>query len=137
MSSTRTRTTLRVLVAALLAGAMGAAVADNPDTQERDDRKMTERESDQPVNDTWITTKVKADLLTTSDVSGLELNVETVNGVVSLSGDVDSQEEADRAIAVARGIEGVIRVDSSAIRVRPATDNDADTDATADTDTDR
>ena len=131
MSSTRTRTTLRVLTAALLAGAMGAAVADNPDTNEREDRKMAERESDQPVNDTWITTKVKADLLTTSDVSGLELNVETVNGVVSLTGDVDSQEEADRAIAVARGIEGVTRVDSSGIRVRP------DTDTSASTDTDR
>lgn len=122
MSSTRTRTPLRVLAVALLAGVMGAAAADNPDTQERDDRKMTERESDQPVNDTWITTKVKADLLTTSDVSGLELNVETVNGVVSLTGDVDSQAEADRAVEVARGIEGVTRVDSSGIRVRP--DND-------------
>jgi len=119
MNSTRNRTTLRVLAAALLAGAMGTAIADNPDNKERDDRKMTERESDQPVNDTWITTKVKADLLTTSDVSGLELNVETVNGVVSLTGDVDSQEEADKAIAVARGIEGVSRVDSSGIRVRP------------------
>ncbi len=123
MSSTRTRTTLRVLAVALLAGAVGTAVADNPDTKEREDRKMTERESSQPVDDTWITTKVKADLLATSDVSGLELNVETVEGVVSLTGDVDSQAEADRAIAVAKGIEGVTRVDSSGIKVNPDNDN--------------
>ena len=119
MSSTRARTTLRVLAVALLAGTVGTAMADNPDTKEREDRKMTERESSQPVDDTWITTKVKADLLTTSDVSGLELNVETVEGVVSLTGDVDTQAEADRAVAVAKGIKGVTRVDSSGIKVNP------------------
>jgi len=119
MSSTRARTSLRVLAVALLAGAVGTAMADNPDTKEREDRKMTERESSQPVDDTWITTKVKADLLATSDVSGLELNVETVEGVVSLTGDVDTQAEADRAVAVAKGIKGVSRVDSSGIKVNP------------------
>jgi len=121
MSSIRTRTTLRVLAVTLLAGVIGTVMADNPDTGERQDRKMTERESSQPVDDTWITTKVKADLLATSDVSGLELNVETVEGVVSLTGDVDSQAEADRAVAVAKGIKGVTRVDSRGIRVNPDT----------------
>ena len=114
---TRNHTTIRVLAVALLAGAMGTAMADDPKGQDRADRGITERESAQPVDDTWITTKVKADLLTTKDVSGLELNVETVNGVVSLTGDVGSQAEADRAIAVARGIDGVTRVDGSGIRV--------------------
>jgi len=114
---THNHTTIRVLAVALLAGAMGTAMADDPKGQDRADRGITERESAQPVDDTWITTKVKADLLTTKDVSGLQLNVETVNGVVSLTGDVDSQAEADRAIEVARGIDGVARVDSSGIRV--------------------
>ena len=115
--NTRNKSTMRVLAIALLAGAVGTAMADDPKAQDRDDRGITERESSQPIDDTWITTKVKADLLTTQDVSGLQLNVETVNGVVSLTGDVDSQAEADRAIAVARGIDGVTRVDSSGIRV--------------------
>ncbi len=72
-----------------------------------------QHESVQPGSDTWITTKVKAALLAAKDTSGLDVKVETVNGVVSLSGTVDSQLEADRAVAVARGIEGVTRVESS------------------------
>ena len=113
-----THNTLRVLAIALLAGAVGTAVADERKVQDRGDRGVMERESSQPVDDTWITTKVKADLLATRDVPGLELNVETVEGVVTLRGDVENQAEADRAEAVAKGIKGVKRVDASGIRVR-------------------
>jgi hyperosmotically inducible protein len=107
----------RVLLGALFVSVgayAGAAHAADPQNH-ADHNKQA---SDQPGSDTWITTKVKADLLTTKDVSGLELKVETVNGVVSLSGDVASKAEADRAISVAQGIEGVTRVDSSGITVR-------------------
>lgn len=112
----------RILAASLLAGAVGLAMANDPAAQEDTGGKdkMMERESGQPVDDAWITTKVKADLLATEDVSGLQLNVETVEGVVSLSGEVDSQAEADRAVAVAKGIKGVSRVDASGIKVRAA-----------------
>ena len=109
----------RILVASLLAGVVGVAMAGDPVAQDTGGKdKMLERESGKPVDDTWITTKVKADLLATEDVSGLALNVETVEGVVSLSGEVDSQAEADRAVAVAKGIKGVTRVDASGIKVR-------------------
>jgi|GEM_PF-169760 len=77
-------------------------------------------ESEEPVTDTWITTKVKADLLTSENVPGTEVKVETVNGVVSLSGNVATKAEHDRAIAVARGIKGVQRVDSSQLKVGAA-----------------
>ena len=77
-------------------------------------------ESEQPGTDTWITTKVKAELLTTKDVSGMEIKVETVNGAVTLSGTVASKVEADRAIAAAKGIKGVTSVDSSALTVAAA-----------------
>lgn len=76
--------------------------------------------SEQQGTDTWITTKVKADLLTTKDVSGMEIKVETVNGVVALSGTVASKVEADRAIAAAKAIKGVKSVDSSALMVAAA-----------------
>lgn len=76
--------------------------------------------SEQPGTDTWITTKVKAELLTTKDVSGMEIKVETVNGVVALSGTVASKVEADRAIAAAKAIKGVKNVDSSALMVAAA-----------------
>ncbi|MCD9006240.1 BON domain-containing protein [Luteimonas sp. XNQY3] len=94
----------------------GTAVAQ--EAQERADRTVAaQSDSDQPVSDTWITTKVKADLLATSDVSGLDIKVETTNGTVSLSGDVESRAQIERAEAVARGIEGVQRVDVSQLKV--------------------
>lgn len=69
------------------------------------------RESSQPAKDTWITTKVKTELLANRDVSGLEIDVDTVDGVVHLSGEVDTQAEADTAASVAKTVEGVTDVD--------------------------
>ena len=64
------------------------------------------------VTDTWITTKVKSDLLATKDVSGSEIKVDTKDGVVTLTGNVETQAEADRAKSVAASIKGVTSVDS-------------------------
>ena len=90
---------------------------------DRSDRTVAANtESDQPVSDTWITTKVKADLLATSDVSGLDIGVETANGIVSLSGDVETKAQMERAEAIAREIEGVQRVDTSQLKVAPQND---------------
>ncbi|MBP6798504.1 MAG: BON domain-containing protein [Luteimonas sp.] len=119
MKIRQSRCIVGVFAVALMAGTTGTALAAQGH-QDGGRDKITERESAQPVDDTWITTKVKADLLATEDVSGLALNVETVNGVVSLSGEVDSRAEADRAVKVASGIEGVKRVDGSGIKVRKA-----------------
>lgn len=88
--------------------------------QDRADAQATEAEegdSAQPVNDTWITTKVKADLMATPDVPGTAIDVETVNGTVSLTGTVDSKANADKAVAVAKKIKGVKSVDASALKV--------------------
>ena len=63
---------------------------------------------------------MKADLLASSNVPGTEIKVETVNGVVSLSGAVASQAEKDKAVATAKGIKGVTRVDAAALKVSTA-----------------
>ncbi|HIY71212.1 MAG TPA: BON domain-containing protein [Candidatus Luteimonas excrementigallinarum] len=86
------------------------------------DRTATENmDSDQPMSDTWITTKVKSSLLADSDVAGLDVEVETVNGVVHLRGDVDSQAQVDRAVEIARDIDGVTNVDSSSLNTAAGT----------------
>lgn len=74
-------------------------------------------ESEKPVSDTWVTTKVKADLLATKDVSGTEIKVETLNGTVKLSGRVSSQAQKDKAVEVATKIKGVVSVDASGLTV--------------------
>jgi hyperosmotically inducible protein len=64
------------------------------------------------IDDATITTKVKTALLTDSSVKGLDIKVETRKGEVQLSGYVDSQQQIDKAVAIAKGIEGVKNVNN-------------------------
>ena len=58
-------------------------------------------------SDAWITTKVKIALLSADTVDGLDINVDTVDGRVTLHGKVDSEAEKERAESLARDVEGV------------------------------
>ncbi|MGX5728896.1 BON domain-containing protein [Pseudoxanthomonas beigongshangi] len=86
-------------------------------TEPEEQQSAQQGDSSQPVNDTWITTKVKTELLAAEDVSGLDIKVETTNGEVKLSGRVDNQAQIDKAVSVARGVKGVGKVDSSGLSV--------------------
>lgn len=94
--------------------------AKSPPTSAHPTTQADRHDSNEPVTDTWITTKVKADLLASSNVPGTEIKVETVNGVVSLSGAVATQAEKDKAVNTAKGIKGVTRVDAAALKVSAA-----------------
>jgi hyperosmotically inducible protein len=59
------------------------------------------------IDDSVVTSKVKSALLADPDVKSFDLKVETRSGEVMLSGFVGNQAQVDRAIAVARGVEGV------------------------------
>src|SRR5205823_10044650 len=65
------------------------------------------------AKDTEITSKIKAKLYKDPDVKGTEVHVSTLNGVVQLSGFVDSQAARDRAEQIARGVSGVVEVQNS------------------------
>jgi osmotically-inducible protein OsmY len=71
-------------------------------------------------DDTWITTKVKTQLIGDTTVSGTSINVETFRGVVQLSGFAATQAEADRAVKLAQSVSGVKSVKND-IRLRSAT----------------
>jgi len=73
--------------------------------------------SEQPIADTWITTKVKATFMYSSNIDSSDISVTTENGVVTLSGKVDSGAEQALAIALAENIRGVDSVVSSALTV--------------------
>jgi osmotically-inducible protein OsmY len=62
------------------------------------------------VDDTVITTKVKAAIFNEPSLKSAEINVETFKGVVQLSGFVSSQANIITALNVARGVGGVISV---------------------------
>lgn len=75
-----------------------------------------ERDSEQPVTDTWITSKVKAELATTEGVHSLDISVTTVNGVVTLTGVQPTDIAVKKAVAAAEGVKGVKKVDSSGLK---------------------
>src|SRR5262245_64912412 len=56
--------------------------------------------------DAWITTKVKMALLTDDSVDGLDVNVDTVSGRVTLHGQVESAIEKAEAENIARRVQG-------------------------------
>jgi hyperosmotically inducible periplasmic protein len=93
-------------------------------TDDRDDRddRIAQRgdrhdRAEPVVNDTWISTKVKSTLLLSRNVPGTAIEVDTNNGVVALSGTVDSTAERQLAIELARDIRGVRQVDASGLSV--------------------
>jgi osmotically-inducible protein OsmY len=67
------------------------------------------------VDDSTITTKVKADLLADNILKGFEVSVETYKGIVELSGFVDTQATKDRAGSIARKVAGVKQVKNNII----------------------
>lgn len=59
------------------------------------------------AGDTAITSEVKAKLLADDIVPSRKVKVETTEGVVQLSGTVDSQAQSDRAESITKAIDGV------------------------------
>ena len=59
------------------------------------------------IDDTAITTKVKAAIFNEPTLKSAEINVETFKGVVQLSGFVNSRADIDKAVVVTRGVSGV------------------------------
>ena len=59
------------------------------------------------VDDGIVTAKVKSALLADPDIKSFDIAIVTRRGEVQLSGFVDNQAQIDRAIDIARGVEGV------------------------------
>ena len=94
-----------VVVTALLGMPLTHAVANEKASEVQD-----------VVSDSWITSKVKSVFLANTDISGLDIKVETVDGVVSLSGEVPTVAERDLAISKAEGIKGVKAVAADGLK---------------------
>ncbi|PUE11782.1 transporter [Limnohabitans sp. T6-5] len=62
------------------------------------------------VDDSIITGKVKAALMSDSSIQSRDIAVVTRNDEVQLSGFVSSQEQMDKAVSIASAVEGVYRV---------------------------
>ena len=70
------------------------------------------------IDDSVITTKVKAAVFNEPTLKSAEINVETFKGVVQLSGFVNSNEDIAKAVSVAKGVKGVTSVKND-MRLKP------------------
>ena len=68
---------------------------------------------DQTIDDATITAAVKTALLNDPQIGAMKIDVDTAEGVVTLSGSVSSQPDAEHAIALARRAPGVKDVKSA------------------------
>lgn len=114
MNKTSNLSTLLAVSAAFL---LCAAPLTNAQAQAAADHGMA-TESDQPVTDTWITTKVKSELATTDGLKSVDVSVKTVDGVVTLTGMLPSKIAVKKAVAVTRSIKGVKHVDASGLKAK-------------------
>lgn len=67
------------------------------------------------VDDSVITTKIKALLAKDEFLKSFAIKVETFKGTVQLSGFVNSQNDVNRAGEIARGVKGVASVKNNLI----------------------
>lgn len=67
------------------------------------------------ISDTEITTRVKAAIFTAPGLDMLKISVDTVKGVVSLNGSVDTKAQGDLVNALAKEVPGVSKVNNQLI----------------------
>ncbi len=102
---------LTVLAAALSSGLAYAAVSNDPAGTPV--VKKTER----VVSDSWITTKVKSEILANSVTKAFKVSVKTLHGAVKLNGKLPNQEAVDQVKQIAEKVKGVNSVDTSKLVV--------------------
>jgi osmotically-inducible protein OsmY len=67
------------------------------------------------IDDSLITSKVKAAFAADPTVKATQVKVETFKGTVQLSGFVDSRESAEKAVEIARNVKGVQSVKNDTV----------------------
>ena len=71
------------------------------------------QKTERVVSDTWITTKVKSEILKSSLAKGFDVKVTTLHGIVTLKGTLSSADVVDQIKAIAVKVKGVQSVDTS------------------------
>ena len=72
-----------------------------------DKTKEVSRKVASKTDDATTTSAIKMKFASDKQVDAFDINVDTKQGHVTLTGTVNSKAEADKAVAIARGVEGV------------------------------
>lgn len=94
--------------------AIDQATADarNQANQMGDTLEKKADQAGQAIDDATITAAIKGKYLVDDTLKGLQISVETNQGVVVLTGSVQSDAAKELATQLAQGVEGVVRVDN-------------------------
>ena len=103
--------TKTLLLAAVLGASVPMAAIAGDDYK---DKSAMEKTGDY-ISDAAMTTKVKAALVAEDDLSALDINVETDRGVVTLSGMVDNDAQAELAEQKVEELDGVKGVNNKLV----------------------
>src|SRR4029453_11499278 len=90
----------------VLIALMGGALAACSSTESKGGMEQAGASAGRAVDDTVITTKVKSALIADPVTKAHEIQVETYDGTVQLSGFVDNSEQRSRATEVAKQVSG-------------------------------
>jgi len=90
----------------------------------KQDAKVAAKQTGNVVTDSWITMKVHSQFVPEAALEDSDIDVETNNGVVSLTGTVPTAAGRDRAVQIAKATDGVKSVTNS-LRIVPERDGNA------------
>lgn len=108
-------------VTVLMAGvAVAQAATASAEVSTTDKVEKMEKKAEKAVSDSWITTKVKSEILANSASKALKVSVTTKGGVVMLKGKLPTQDAADLVKEIAEKVKGVHSVDASGLTVEAA-----------------
>lgn len=99
-------TRLAVTAGALALLTPAALMAQTPAAQDKPAQKQ-DRTVGTQMNDGWITMKIHAQFVTEDALDGSDIDVDTMKGVVTLTGTIPNEAGRTRAIAVAKATDGV------------------------------
>jgi hyperosmotically inducible protein len=103
----------RVLTLTALSASLAAALVHAAPAADDTETKKTER----VASDSWITTKIKSELLANSVTKGFDVHVKTMHGTATLTGKLPSQDAIDQVKTTAQKVQGVKDVDTSGLVV--------------------
>ena len=86
---------------------------DDMDSDLSDDAEDAVGEGTSELTDAKIATVIKTRLLMDTDISGFDIDVDVENGVVTLTGEVDSDAERDLAVEIAKNASDVKDVENN------------------------
>lgn len=110
--------TATVLAASFGIGTAGAASPAADSQSVKADTREAVAKTKEVASDSWITTKVKSEIMADSVSKGFEVGVVTTGAAVALKGELASPEAITRVREIAASVEGVKRVDTTGLRVQ-------------------